>query len=187
MMKTIWMKTTTRKIRARIRLDPQPQPTGLRPTGEDMNYAAFRWHVKHLAELHNVVLVHLPGMTIDQAAAQKLDITLDGVRGETRVVYTPEVTDAVTYSTALHEMGHLIEPSACERIPDGLSGPEIFLRKIDKEDRAWQWARTNAIVWTAEMESDARYARETYRKALEQQVKARYMRPLPGRGLNEWK
>jgi hypothetical protein len=152
-----------------------------------MNYDAFRWHVKHLAELHDVVLVHLPGMTINHAAAQKLDITLDGVRGEARVVYTPEVVDEVTYSTALHEMGHLIEPGACEHIPDVLNDAEVYMRKIGMEDRAWQWARTNAIVWTAEMESDARYARETYRKALEQQVKAHYMRPLKGRNVSEWK
>lgn len=152
-----------------------------------MNIEVLAQHVKHLAVHHNIEIIHVPGMTIDQACAQRVQASMLGLVMQLGFVYTPPVTDETSYSTAMHELGHLIAPKACEpNIEKTLA--QSMAHKIEQEDRAWEWARTNALVWTAEMEADARHARETYRKNLEIAVKMQYIRHAPAaRSIKEWK
>lgn len=61
-------------------------------------------------------------------------------------LHIPRVQSALDYATCLHEIGHMLgrhqrskSTMVCERW-------------------AWQWAREQALAWTAEMEQDAQEA-----------------------------
>lgn len=152
-----------------------------------MNIELLAQHVQHLAVRHNIEIIHVPGMTIDQACAQRVQASSLGLAVQLSFVYTPPVIDETSYSTAMHELGHLIAPNACEPNIEAQMA-QSMVHKLEQEDRAWAWARENALVWTAEMETDARYARETYRKNLEMAVKMQYIRHAPAaRNIKEWK
>jgi hypothetical protein len=56
---------------------------------------------------------------------------------KSRRVRLCRVKTAITYATALHEIGHVVGHQ---------SG-----RRIDKEAQAWRWAETNAIEWREPM------------------------------------
>lgn len=151
-----------------------------------MNIELLAQHVRHLADSAGILIIHVPEMTIDQACAQRIQQTIMGLSIKMGIVYTPPITDETSYSTAMHELGHLIAPKGCEPdVQDRMA--QVMLHKIDQEDRAWAWARTTALVWTAEMELDARKARETYRINLERAVKAQYIPQTKGRSIKEWK
>jgi antirestriction protein ArdC len=99
-----------------------------------MNLDAMRQHVESLAAEHNILLdMHWVKRT-DRAYALR---ERDGASDE---VQTPPIRSAITYATALHEIGHILGRHQNSR------------RSLVRERWAWQWARENAIVWTAAME-----------------------------------
>lgn len=55
----------------------------------------------------------------------------------TRRVRLQPVKSAVTYATALHEIGHVV-------------GRQVG-RRLDREAQAWRWAEAAAIEWTEPM------------------------------------
>src|SRR5262249_12558584 len=60
--------------------------------------------------------------------------------GEKPVVQFVAVWSALTYALALHELGHALGRHS-DHVDD-----------IVRERDAWEWARDNAVVWTAKME-----------------------------------
>jgi hypothetical protein len=59
-------------------------------------------------------------------------------------VHIPHIRSAISYATALHEIGHIKG-----RFQWGKN-------RMTKERWAWRWAEKNALVWTARMEADRR-------------------------------
>jgi hypothetical protein len=59
-------------------------------------------------------------------------------------IHLPKIRSALDYATCLHELGHV-------------SGRHQKSASSKTRERwAWQYARKHALVWTAEMEEDAR-------------------------------
>lgn len=58
-----------------------------------------------------------------------------------RIIWIRPVKSAITYATALHELGHILGPWQ--------SQPRLF-----QEAGAWKWAMENAKVWTSVMHRD---------------------------------
>lgn len=84
----------------------------------------------------------------------------------TRMIRITPVKGVVSYAIALHELGHLIA--------DGASGRKH--KRLDKEMRAWQWARANGLVWTDRMDDTMQKCLQSYlRRAL------RHHWPIPPR------
>jgi hypothetical protein len=63
--------------------------------------------------------------------------------GEVVEIQIPRIRSSVSYSTALHEIGHAQGKYQRSR------------HEMVRERWAWEWARRNAIVWTDEMERHA--------------------------------
>jgi hypothetical protein len=150
-----------------------------------MDWTSLALHIAHLAQQHNIEIISPPGITVDQAQALHFQM-LDGIF-TVRQIYTVPITDPVSYGTALHELGHHIRAGAMVPIDPTLPPAIQISQKIDQEDLAWDWARSNALIWNAEMEADARKARETYRLHVERVVKAMYIRSSNHRSIREWK
>ena len=60
------------------------------------------------------------------------------------------IKSAITYSDALHELGHVLGTQ---------KGP-----RIDKEVQAWEWAKANALVWNKRMKANASKCLKSYVK-----------------------
>jgi hypothetical protein len=58
-----------------------------------------------------------------------------------RTICIPLLRSAVSYATALHEMGHIV------------------LGYVADERAAWEWARQNALVWSLAMERTLQHDR----------------------------
>lgn len=71
-------------------------------------------------------------------------------RKKRRIAIRP-VKSAITYSVALHEIGHIL-------------GPRQSGTRLDKEVGAWEWARANAIEWTDAMEKTMQDSLQSYLK-----------------------
>jgi hypothetical protein len=65
-------------------------------------------------------------------------------------IFTAPIRSAVSYATALHEIGHHL---GCHQLSPV---------KLTRERWAWQWARDNALIWTAAMERHATWALATH-------------------------
>jgi hypothetical protein len=76
-----------------------------------------------------------------------------------RTIVCAPVTDETTYAVALHELGHVVAPLGA--IPGNESRGSRGLTR-DEEHAAWEWARHYALVWTAAMESVARFSEASY-------------------------
>src|SRR5262249_41385169 len=63
--------------------------------------------------------------------------------GDVFELQLPPVRSAISYATALHEIGHVLGPHQNSR------------RAMVRERWAWQWARSLALVWTPTMECHA--------------------------------
>src|SRR5262249_46450245 len=72
--------------------------------------------------------------------------------GEAPIVMFPVVRSVITYAVAMHELGHVLGQQ--------VNHPDDIVRERD----AWEWARDNAVVWTAKME---RLAAACMRRATE--------------------
>ena len=103
---------------------------------------AWADHVESLAREYRIVLDVRATGTRGRSFVQDRRIRISPVRGD------------VSYAVALHELGHLIAV--------GASGRKY--RRLDKELRAWRWARAAALEWTPRMD---RAMRESMRSYLE--------------------
>jgi len=89
---------------------------------------------------------------------KKHDISLQAVdRGrkayaipEFEEIGIPLIRSAISYATAMHEIGHILGQNQGSR--------SVMVR----ERRAWQWARSNSLIWTPAMERSALKALEWY-------------------------
>lgn len=134
----------------------------------------LRVHVEQIADDHRVVIVFDHMMKPEDAVAVP----------PLRMVMCYPVMDETTYMIAMHELGHLIAPGGTG--PDDFSSQMKFVDgKMQREDIAWGWARTHALVWTDVMERWADWARETYRRKVVDTCKATYIRPQV-RPISEW-
>ena len=66
----------------------------------------------------------------------------------------PRIRSGITYAIALHEFGHIRGRYQRSR------------REMVRETWAWQWARSNAIVWTPAMEREESTALASIEKRL---------------------
>jgi len=64
------------------------------------------------------------------------------VSGELEFIRAPHIRSEVAYAVAMHELGHI--KSRAKSID-----------QIERERAAWDWARSNALMWTARMEGYA--------------------------------
>lgn len=107
--------------------------------------ADYREHIEALAEEHGILIVWQENT---RARAW---------RKPRRVRLSPVKTGA-TYAYALHEIGHIV----------GRQGPN----RIEKELRAWEWARANAIEWTPTMQKTAARCLSSYIRWAERSKRA---------------
>jgi hypothetical protein len=59
---------------------------------------------------------------------------------EVREIFAPPIRSAVSYGVVLHEIGHILGRHQQSR------------RTLTRETWAWNWARSNALIWTPAME-----------------------------------
>ncbi len=80
-------------------------------------------------------------------------------------IHLPHIRSALDYATCLHELGHV-------------SGRYQNSKSVKTRERwAWQYAREHALVWTAEMEEDARACLAGAATEFEAPVPAQIIRP----------
>ena len=65
---------------------------------------------------------------------------------ELAVIETPPIRGARSYSAVMHEIGHC------------LGRYQYSQRCFTREKWAWDWARCNVLLWTAQMERSAQTA-----------------------------
>lgn len=98
----------------------------------------MREHVRVLCERHEIACyeVKRPNQAYAIREGDEIGIAL--------------IRSAITYATALHEIGHH-------------QGPHQNSRSVMVRERwAWQWARSNALIWTPAMERSAQKALQWY-------------------------
>lgn len=132
----------------------------------DTQIAKLRTHVFQLAAAFDVDLILCDQLQPQEAAA--LTRRHDGRCG----VVAREVTDETSYVVVLHEMGHHLSPLG--KLRDALKvdvpGPSSSVQErhryiklmLDEELAAWEWAKYNALFWSAAMEQVYQYALNTY-------------------------
>jgi len=98
----------------------------------------MRKHIEALAAEHDIA-VYWIRRTGDAFAIREAD-------GAANEVQTPPIKSAITYATALHEIGHILGRYQNSR------------RAVVREAWAWRWAQANALAWTPAME---RFRRES--------------------------
>ena len=108
-------------------------------------------HIQHLIKVNKI--------TVSAICA---DAWQSAAMARSRTVIIPEANTDVNYSAALHELGHILEPTqhpvnVIEQW-NGFSNRHIQHNEI----HAWRWAREHALWWTPEMEDTKRYALSTY-------------------------
>ena len=69
--------------------------------------------------------------------------------GELEFILAPHITSEAAYAVAMHELGHIKSRNQ--------SGEQI-----ERERAAWDWARSNALSWTAHMEGYATASLRSY-------------------------
>ena len=108
-------------------------------------------HIQHLANANRITV-----------SAICSDVWQSAALIRSRTVIIPEAINDVNYSAALHELGHVLEPTqhpvnVIEQW-NSFSTPHIQHNEI----HAWRWAKEHALWWTPEMEDTKRYALSTY-------------------------
>ena len=112
----------------------------------------MRQHAETLAATHDIRLdVRWVTRTAKAYAIREADGAADEVN-------TPPIRSAITYATALHELGHILGRYQNSR------------RQLVRERWAWQWARDNALIWTPTMEKVARASTTWYETHARQQL-----------------
>jgi hypothetical protein len=98
----------------------------------------MREHVTSLCERHEIIVKWCRRTSQAHAINVAEEITIAPVRS------------AISYATALHEIGHILGRHQRGR------------RVMIKEDWAWRWAKANALMWTPRMERHRREAMRWY-------------------------
>jgi hypothetical protein len=110
-----------------------------------MSADAMRAHIESLLAQHEI---HCRWISTRAPFAEAfLDFLGD------RRIRTPRIRGDLTYATALHEIGHLVNPDA--------TSSDLMTR----EREAWKWARANALKWTRKMERYAAQCLLSYKEA----------------------
>jgi antirestriction protein ArdC len=91
-------------------------------------------HIEELATAHEIMVDTRWVKRADKAYAWR------EVDGGTNEIQIPPIRSAISYATALHEIGHILGRHQNSR------------RSLVRERWAWRWARANAIEWTPVME-----------------------------------
>ncbi len=130
-----------------------------------MEITKLRTHVFQLSAAFSVDLILLEEIPPEEAVA------LTSRSGRCGVV-AREVTDETSYVVVLHEMGHHLSPlgklrQALKVVPPGPGSPiqerhRWIKLMLDEELAAWEWAKHNALFWSAGMEQVFQYALNTY-------------------------
>src|SRR5262249_12330211 len=68
-----------------------------------------------------------------------------------QVIRIAPIRSAISYATALHEIGHIL-------------GPLQWAGVLKREEGAWRWAERNALIWTEAMERDRQRSMAWYRR-----------------------
>jgi hypothetical protein len=111
-----------------------PHPDGSRHSVENM-----RWHVEQLCRRYQLAWyrdVKRPHRSYSLREAEE--------------IHTTPIRSAISYATALHEVGHCVGRHQQSR------------RVMVRERWAWQWARAHALFWTPAMERSAASALAWY-------------------------
>ena len=69
--------------------------------------------------------------------------------GELEFIRAPRISSEIAYAVAMHELGHI-------------KSRELSSDQIVRERAAWDWARSNALMWTAHMEGYAAASLQSY-------------------------
>ena len=99
----------------------------------------MRAHIERLVAAHRIRFSTHWVKRTDKAYSLR---EADGAADE---VQTPPIRSALTYATALHEIGHI--RGHCQTQQH---------RLLTREFWAWEWARQNALIWTPAMERSRR-------------------------------
>jgi hypothetical protein len=110
----------------------------------------MRDHVMGLIEQYDIVCNWVTRTTEARAAY------------EIEEVWIPKIKSAISYATALHEIGHIRCRHRASRL--------IMVRERD----AWRWAKSHALIWTETMESQ----RETSLAWYEARINSGSMSPV---------
>ena len=73
--------------------------------------------------------------------------------GELEFIRAPRIKSETAYAVAMHELGHIKRSNE-------------FSNQIERERAAWDWARSNALMWTARMEGHAAASLQSYEARL---------------------
>ena len=120
----------------------------------------MRTHVQTLAEETGArVVTPVPLLN------SRVDWTVWGVK-----LSLPEVASSISYAVALHEIGHVKTFSyygewlmAFQQERPSLR--HHYLELLDREVKAWTWAREHALVWTPHMQAAHGYGMKTHVRA----------------------
>lgn len=124
---------------------------------------------KYYEHLHTLCIVHNVHFVLDITLRREQCYALP----MHRTVVSPAVDDDTQYAAVLHEMGHCCHTHPKLFLPFGVpTNTHETTLLLQEEDYAWEWAQQHALEWTAPMAHVHAWARETYRKRLEEMVKA---------------
>ncbi len=125
-----------------------PQLASLRgvppSTNQKVTLQHMREHIDELCSTHSLIRGTISRPTRAYAL------------GQFEEIHIPPIKSAISYATALHEIGHVVGPHQCSA------------RVIVKERGAWRWAKRNALKWTPAMEKKMKLSLEWYEKRLAQ-------------------
>jgi len=92
----------------------------------------MRRHIEEICEQHDIELIW---------CRRPMDAWADHAHA---TICIAPIKSIVSYGTALHELGHV------------RGRYQLSHDSMVRERWAWQWARANALIWTARMERDRR-------------------------------
>jgi hypothetical protein len=104
--------------------------------------AAMRDHIAALVKQHSLTVLEIRHPRDGSAYFDQCEIAIAPIKS------------AISYATALHEIGHLI-----------VERQKLSRRFMVQEFAAWDWARKNALTWTPTMERVAKKSFQNYAAA----------------------
>jgi hypothetical protein len=135
----------------------RPRTATLRQIGVD----AMGAHIEELCEQNEIDIdfIQRPGRARAAAALQLIRIA--------------PIRSAISYATALHEIGHVV-------------GPLQWAGVLKREEGAWRWAERNALVWTDWIEQHRQSSMAWYRREAEKRGR-RWATKMPAhRATGSW-
>ena len=105
-------------------------------------------HIHHLTTFHHVTVQYCHAHHLAWALASERRIAI------------PEVVDDISYCAAMHELGHILEPT--QRFITDIAYWDQTPNREHNEIEAWRWAQEHALWWTPTMDATMIYALCTY-------------------------